>query len=403
MKVPPLIINLKDIEKREKHKKHKKHKKHHKHHHKHHHHEQTEIPNILPAAFTQKDHPPILDRIEVNEEQEYDEFEPQQLVDDTPVQTVETNAVDVDNDNIEAANEIESEKKAPDEEQETNDDGAPKLEEKPPTTDNQNNATISEHTSMSPNKRGGTPTSPDIEMTDVERPPQLAPKLAKLTSLRMTDDGEVTLSILGTIPKPEPDSNQKIINIEKLCGQLENGIEALPSEIVEDTDSKVKPIDVIETDPFSSFLPVQDSTFANISKEESSALLEIYGENQTCYEYAESIQNFANGSSYVMDMVDEKLSEATLGKHDEAVEIRKRIQAEKDELQKQLDGIDDSLKQLRKIQEARLSSSPLPIDPSEEETQLAEKILEDMTKLIKEKAKPGEICSSEAIFKALSL
>jgi bromodomain-containing protein 7/9 len=216
-----------------------------------------------------------------------------------------------------------------------------------------------------------------------------------MSYLRLGEDGGVRLRIITPMKRPE-DGCEPVLNLEQICGQLEDGLDVIPSDIDEDEyreQMQVNPVSYVEPPPFGSHLPIKDSTFANLSKEDSEMLLEIYG-SETGFEYAESLQCFAGGTNYCGRMVDSLLNLLTDGEHKKVSE---------DEVQKQLDEIDHLLNKLKQVQERRLSSSPSPIEPDEEETKLADEVIQKMTKLIKDKAKPGEICDSSAIFKALGV
>lgn len=413
MKVPPLIINLKNIEKHDhKHDKdHKKHKKHKKHKHKHHHHRDKQS-----SIVTKILNPPVLEPVDLPEPYLEDNLHivlpPQH---EEPVAIVEPPSVVESSDitSVPNSNEVP--------EQENND-----VAEATETT-----AEPAE-TAVEVPEQEQQPIADNVEVSDIV--PKKAPEPnSQLSFLKLAEDGGVRLSILGPIKQPE-ESNEKILNLEQICGQLQDGLDVIPSDINEEEcidQLQVNPVGCVETPAFGSYLPMKDSTFANLTKEDSETLLEIYGGNATTLEYAESLQNYASGTNYLMKMVDSLLDLLTEGKHNkEAVPIRQKASIttttpaaiepapkttdgngedenindqESDEVQKQLNEIDTLLAELRKMQEQRLSSSPAPIDPDEAETKLAEEILQKMTKLIKEKSKPSEICDSSSILKALGI
>ena len=256
-----------------------------------------------------------------------------------------------------------------------------------------------------------------------------------MSFLRLAEDGSVRMNIIGPI-KQSDEGNERILNLEQVCGQLQDGLDVIPSDI--NDQDQVNPVEYVEPPAFGSHLPIRDSTFANITKDDSDILLEIYGGNATCFEYAESLQNFAGGTNYLMKMADSLLDLLTDGKHNkDAVPIRQKLEQannlanqaeskqegdkmdvdepaenqensqtvaqEPNEVQQQLNEIDSLLGDLRKIQERRLSSSPAPVEPDEAESKLADTILAKLTKLIQEKAKPSEICDSSSILKALGI
>jgi len=229
------------------------------------------------------------------------------------------------------------------------------------------------------------PKDPEVPVNKLE------PLKTQLSFLKLAEDGSVRLKIIGPMLEPE-DNNERLLDLEHVCGPLQDGIDILPPDISEEVE-QVHPVEFVEPPAFGSYLPINDSTFANITKEDSETLLEVYGGNPTCVEYAASIQNFANGAgNYVKNMVDKMMNDLTDNKHNEVVKV-----------QNELNEIDALLEDLRNVQTKRLSASSAPIKPDEHEAKLADDVLKKITGIIKDKMKPGELCDSESILKALGI
>ncbi|EEC16810.1 bromodomain-containing protein, putative, partial [Ixodes scapularis] len=71
---------------------------------------------------------------------------------------------------------------------------------------------------------------------------------------------------------------------------------------------------------YSTYAPHYDSTFANLSKEESDLVYSTYGD-ELGFQYAESLLSFAKDCDYVMDMVDNLLDILTSGEHSKTVRV----------------------------------------------------------------------------------
>ena len=397
MKVPPLIINLKDIEKHKKNKKHKKSKKHHhKHHHDHHHHNHHHSNDNDQNNETQP-REEQLQQSEVQQQQtEVQQQQPKQL---QQLQKIFPPVLEpMDNPDREPTppplymQQQELDVKlgvTPLHEQQQ-----PKQSKPSPVHEETQPPSVHEPSVTPVVAEPSEPTPPPL--THVELAPAVVNKLA---CLEKADDGNVRLKIIT--PMQDAPSQDRILDLD----QLQPGMDILPPHLEE--DQSVHPVDPVEPLAFGSFLPLKDSTNANLSEEESEALyssltdlakqnsdalLEIYGGNMTCLEYAESLRNFARGTGYALNMTDSLLNHLTDGKHKEVSSI-----------QTQLDEVDALLEDLKTLQHRRLSSSPSPIKPEDKEVSLAEEVSSKITKLIKERMKPGELCDSAAIFKALGL
>lgn len=244
------------------------------------------------------------------------------------------------------------------------------------------------------------PTPQEVPLTTLEDQQQTSKVKSHplLSFIRLQDDGSTTLTIIG--PSTTEHGLERVINLEQVCGQLVEGLETLPSDIDEDElreTHQVRPIDYVESTAYSSHLPLKDSTFASLTKEDSETLLEVYGNNETCFEYARSIQDFAAGTGFCTGMVDSLLDLLTDNKH-------KTVAAPiiQNDIQSRLDEIDALLEQLKLVQNRRLSSSAAPVKPDDEETSIASQVSARLTKII-EKTRPADISDSASILKALGI
>jgi len=98
-----------------------------------------------------------------------------------------------------------------------------------------------------------------------------------------------------------------------LIGKLNHGVGSIPG-FREDRRNMVKTVKPLYYGAFGSYAPTYDSTFANLTKDESDLVLRTYGDEASA-QYAESILNFTKDSDYAMTMADNLLDLMTGGDH----------------------------------------------------------------------------------------
>ena len=260
------------------------------------------------------------------------------------------------------------------------------------------------------------------------------PQGSHLSFLRQLDDGTTTLGILGNT------SCEKMITLESLVGKLSEGSCSL-APFKESESNKIKPIQSVNTLPFSSYLPAIDSLHSNLNEEETSLLLATYGDDELSLQYSQSLLQFASGNDYALHMVDSLLDVLTQGQHSKTLNKLKEVQKEQQEkdksreeiinqemnkeskekkldqelvlelddlneptdLQSQLDRTNTLLSELVNVQNQRLCSSSQPIKPSKDEQKLADILASKLTELINNYATPGEVSDSRSIRKAMGI
>ncbi|XP_024086406.1 bromodomain-containing protein 7 isoform X2 [Cimex lectularius] len=132
--------------------------------------------------------------------------------------------------------------------------------------------------------------------------------------LRQQQDGSTSLAIFVPGEGVDPERpKQKAVSLGQLIGKLSHGSGQLQG-FREDRRNIAKTVKPLNYGAFGSYAPSYDSTFANLTKEESDLIYETYGdENATLY--AESILNFAKDCDYTLTMVDNLLDLLTGGEH----------------------------------------------------------------------------------------
>uniref|UniRef100_A0A0K8SQJ5 Bromo domain-containing protein n=1 Tax=Lygus hesperus TaxID=30085 RepID=A0A0K8SQJ5_LYGHE len=137
--------------------------------------------------------------------------------------------------------------------------------------------------------------------------------------LRQRPDGSTSLAILIPGSNNSDNPQEKPISLGQLIGKISHGSGQLQG-MREDRRSFAKTVRPLNYGAFGSYAPSYDSTFANLSKEESDLIYETYGdENATLY--AESVLNFAKDCDYTLNMVDNLLDLLTGGEHRKAIAV----------------------------------------------------------------------------------
>lgn len=275
--------------------------------------------------------------------------------------------------------------------------------------------------------------------------------------LRQKKDGTTTLNILVGGDGLIESTNEKPISLGALTGKLTCGTGQLQG-FKEDRRNIVKTNKPLYYGAFGSYAPSYDSTFANLSKEESELVLQTYGD-ENAVTYAESILDFTKDCDYTLHMVDSLLDILTAGEHTKTKKIldeRKRLREEEETIRKLLEektsekikcekidldtlktlssvGIDVSflenfeqqikieeeqkllqerlettsqlLEKLQQVQNDRLSMQPPShlsniAQPTESEILLADKITENLADMAK-KITPSDLISVTAVRKAM--
>nr|XP_060644276.1 bromodomain-containing protein 7 [Anolis sagrei ordinatus] len=278
---------------------------------------------------------------------------------------------------------------------------------------------------------------------------------------RRKPDGTTTLGLLNPAENNAGDLAHPSLRLGATAGRLQSGVNTLQG-FKEDKRNKVTPVMYLNYGPFSTYAPAYDSTFANISKDDSDLIYSTYGEdsNQGGFNMNEFL---AKSQEYPYIMADSLLDVLTQGRHsrslrelemlqpvEEAEYQRARADASKDveiveaEAATRLDSclnkerltalssvtnfvmpveefdseeaevfqrkLDETTKLLRELQDAqneRLSTKPPPnmvclLGPSYKEMNLAERVTTNLKELTQQVA-PGDIVSTYGIRKAMGI
>ncbi|NXX84085.1 BRD7 protein, partial [Urocolius indicus] len=274
---------------------------------------------------------------------------------------------------------------------------------------------------------------------------------------RRKPDGTTTLGLLNPVDLTAGEPGYCPVKLGMTAGRLQSGVNTLQG-FKEDKRNKVTPVTYLNYGPYSSYAPTYDSTFANISKEDSDLIYSTYGEDSNQGSF--SIQDFLMKSQdYPFLMADSLLDVLTKGGHSRAlreletpskeaegpqersdalkdvkmmeVDLAARLDSNNDRLtalkavtnfglpmeefdseeaeifQRKLDETTKLLRELQDAQNERLSTKPPPnmiclLGPSYREMHLAERVTNNLKELAQQ-VTPGDIVSTYGIRKAMGI
>ncbi|XP_070616293.1 bromodomain-containing protein 7 isoform X1 [Erythrolamprus reginae] len=275
---------------------------------------------------------------------------------------------------------------------------------------------------------------------------------------RRKPDGTTTLGVLTPAENLTGEMVYNSVRLGAMAGRLQTGVNTLQG-FKEDKRNKVTPVMYLNYGPFSSYAPAYDSTFANISKDDSDLIYSNYGEDSNPAVF--NINEFlAKSHDHSGLMTDSLLDVLTQGEHSRALKeletlrtteeterLREKTDTTKDieiietdpakvdsglnkerltalkavtnlgvpaeefdseeVFQRKLDETTKLICDLQDAQKERLSTKPPPnmiclLGPSYKEMHLAEKVTNNLKELA-QKVTPGDIVSTYGIRKAMGI
>ncbi|XP_073515462.1 bromodomain-containing protein 7 [Phyllobates terribilis] len=256
---------------------------------------------------------------------------------------------------------------------------------------------------------------------------------------RRKADGTTTLALLNTA-ETALESGQGTAILGSSGGRLQSGVNSLQG-FKEDKRNKVTPILYLNYGPFTSYAPSYDSTFANISKDDSDLIYTTYGEDpnlQGTFSMQDFLENSKSQPYGMADCMLDAFSDGAYSRNERQQNITSTSghvakpemnpseqfaslksvlgldifdetfdNEETEKFQKKLDETTVLLRELQEVQNDRLSTKPPPnmvclLAPSAKELQIAEKVHENL-KALAQKVHPGDIVSVLGIRKAMGI
>lgn len=276
---------------------------------------------------------------------------------------------------------------------------------------------------------------------------------------RRKPDGTTTLGLLHPVDPVVGEPGYCPVRLGMTTGRLQSGVNTLQG-FKEDKRNKVTPVLYLSYGPYSSYAPHYDSTFANISKDDSDLIYSTYGEDPDLPSDFSIHEFLATCQDYPYVMADSLLDVLTKGGHSRTLQesetsspedegqtrildTAKEMEVTEVELTGCLDSnnqdkltalkavtnfgapvevfdseeaevfqrkLDETTKLLRELQEAqneRLSTRPPPnmiclLGPSYREMHLAEQVTNNLKELAQQ-VTPGDVVSTYGVRKAMGI
>lgn len=276
---------------------------------------------------------------------------------------------------------------------------------------------------------------------------------------RRKPDGTTTLGLLHPVDPIVGEPGYCPVRLGMTTGRLQSGVNTLQG-FKEDKRNKVTPVLYLNYGPYGSYAPHYDSTFANISKDDSDLIYSTYGEDPDIPSDFSIHEFLATCQDYPYVMADSLLDVLTKGGHSRTLQelemsspedegqpgtldTAKETEATEGEPAGQLDcsgqdrltaleavanfgapvevfdseeaevfqrKLDETTRLLRELQEAqneRLSTRPPPnmiclLGPSYREMHLAEQVTNNLKELAQQ-VTPGDVVSTYGVRKAMGI
>ncbi|KAM8893707.1 bromodomain-containing protein 7 [Spinachia spinachia] len=265
---------------------------------------------------------------------------------------------------------------------------------------------------------------------------------------RQKSDGSTTMAVLNPADPSVGDAGYCAVKLGMMSNRLQSGVNTLQG-FREDKRNRVTPVSYVNYGPFTSYAPTYDSSFANVSKEDSDLVYSLYGEESESLG-SDSMSTFlAKSDEYVYKLADNVLDALTNGEHSKSLKEAK-LQVEEDTntredsddmevaqpdasscnrldlllcaagpqmaeelsgeavlFQRKLDETTTLLRDLQEAQKERLSAKQPPnmiclLAPTAKELELAEKVTGNLAELTGQVA-PCDVSSVYGIRKAMGI
>lgn len=152
----------------------------------------------------------------------------------------------------------------------------------------------------------------------------------KMGFLRRNSNGTTGYNFLKN--NGDEEMKDKSVTIGTLCEGLQQSSYSMNS-FIEDKKNKSKPMYFIENGPFSTHAPQYDTSYTNLTKEDTDLLLLTYGD-EISYQYALSFMDFAKSTTQMYNKyVNLMLNSLTSNEHEKYLTILKNKEKEKEEKQ----------------------------------------------------------------------
>ncbi|XP_076604107.1 bromodomain-containing protein 7 isoform X1 [Chaetodon auriga] len=263
---------------------------------------------------------------------------------------------------------------------------------------------------------------------------------------RRKSDGSTTLAILNPADPSVGDVGYCPVKLGMMSNRLQSGVNTLQG-FREDKRNRITQVSYISYGPFTSYAPTYDSSFANISKEDSDLIYSSYGEESSLQGSDSLSESLAKSDEYVYKLADNLLDALTNGEHSKTLKETQVVEAtntaenknvmevaepeasscnrldflfsaaglgmteelsgEALHFQQKLDETTKLLHDLEEAQKERLSAKQPPnmiclLAPTAKEMELAERVTGNLAELTGQVA-PGDVSSVYGIRRAMGI
>uniref|UniRef100_A0A3Q3X0X0 Bromo domain-containing protein n=1 Tax=Mola mola TaxID=94237 RepID=A0A3Q3X0X0_MOLML len=221
---------------------------------------------------------------------------------------------------------------------------------------------------------------------------------------RRKSDGSTTLAIVNPADPSAGDVGYCPVKLGMMSNRLQSGVNSLQG-FREDKRNRITQVSYINYGPFTSFGPTYDSSFANISKEESDLIYSSYADESSLLS-----EFLAKSDEYVYKLADSLLDAMTNGEHSKSLKETEPVKTRTDfalHIQHKLDETTKLLYDLQEAQKERLSTKQPPnmiclLAPTVKELELAEKVTENLAEMTSQVA-PCDVSSVYGIRRAMGI
>ncbi|XP_028330977.1 bromodomain-containing protein 7 [Gouania willdenowi] len=254
--------------------------------------------------------------------------------------------------------------------------------------------------------------------------------------VRRKSDGSTTLAFLNPADLSVGDVGYCPVKLGMMSKRLQSGVNALQG-FREDKRNRICPVSYVNYSPFTSYAPTYDSSFANISKDDSDLIYSFYGE-ESSLQGSDSLSEFlSKPDEYIYKLADNLLDAMTNGEHSKALKesntpleemeitpedtVDMEVDADSanrqdplhsagelsGDVQQKLNQTTKLLQDLQEAQKERLSAKQPPnmiclLAPTTKELELAEKVKMSLAELTGQVA-PCDVSSVYGIRKAMGI
>ncbi|XP_034041941.1 bromodomain-containing protein 7 isoform X2 [Thalassophryne amazonica] len=131
---------------------------------------------------------------------------------------------------------------------------------------------------------------------------------------RQKVDGSTTLAILNPADPSVGDAGYCPVKLGMMFNRLQSGVNTLQG-FREDKRNRITPVSYVNYGPFTSYAPAYDSSFANVSKDESDLIYSFYGEESSLQGSESLSELLSKPDEYMYKLADNLLDAMTNGEH----------------------------------------------------------------------------------------